>query len=263
MANLNQYAQNSTGATGGFTTLTITLPGVTGRNTLPNGANALIVGVLTEAATTAPVPSSVTIGATALALAKSYQPENGGFIGIYYIASVPAGQTVVTITVASTANSLAAGTAVEFAGMATTNGALLDQVSAGTATETSAWSSGATPTTTSFNEVAIGLFGGWNSASFTPAGPAYPWFLLPQVTTATIDAFVGVVLTGYDFIGNKQAVTYSGTGGNTNFWNTAIAVTFVAVNQPLVYKRIRSGIASRGAGYSQYNTGYPGHIHVH
>lgn len=190
--------------------------------------NAVIAGVFTFSVTaTAPTVTSVKLGSTSMTAAVGpYQPENAGILAIYALPAIAAAQTTVAVSFASTANCTCSCWAMEVSGLLASG--ITDATSAGTATETSAWSSGATGTTAQATELAVGVFGGWSNASFSPTAPSAPWVNLTKIEE-TIDSNFSEFFLGYQLLNSKQAITYNGTGGNTVDWNTAIACTFKGI----------------------------------
>jgi hypothetical protein len=195
--------------------------------TSTGACNALIAGVfLFSESTTAPAATSVKLGTTSMAQVLTYQPENAGWLAIYSLPAIAAAQTTVAVAFASTAHCTAQCYVIEVSGLLAAS--INDATATGTATATAAWSSGTSGTTAQVTEIAVGLYGGWSNATYSPAGPGAPWVNYSAQTEAQ-NGGVTEFFLGYQMLNAKQTVTYSGTGGNTVDWNTAIAATFKGI----------------------------------
>lgn len=123
--------------------------------------------------------------------------------------------------------------ALEVTGMG--GGPELDQYSSvlsKTGTET--WSSGTTGTTTSANELALGMtaHGEFVAPGEVLTGPSSPWVNSASYNTGTTGY---TALFGYDILSSEQTVTYSGASGTNFDYYTAIVITLKSSIVPTIF----------------------------
>ena len=84
--------------------------------------------------------------------------------------------------------------------------------------ETAAWTTGATGTTTQVNEVAIGTYGGWDNTTWTPVGPGSPWVNTSLETSASEGGLFAEFFSGYPDPGpSRHCHVFGGLSGKHGF----------------------------------------------
>ena len=205
--------QTQSNSASSATTVTVTVSATTAGNTLivAAGGNSTIT------------VSSVTLGGANLAKAVAVA-DPGVFVDaeIWYLDSIAAGQTTVTVTFSgSTAH--ASAVAYEVSGTGGAGGSLDKTSSNGqTGSGSVSWTSSSTGTLAQASEIAVGAcFFGTVGSSIT--GPSSPW------TNVRVPASGNSIEAGYNIVSATTALAYAGscTGAGTVRTATVIA-TFKA-----------------------------------
>src|ERR1035441_3016083 len=196
--------------TTGANTLTVTIPSTT-------AGNCLVVCIASYGSGLIGSISGITLGGSAGNFA-ALAAVNGNPVGsdssaafIWADPNCAGGQTSVVISGSDLSVASGGGGVViyEISGLPTSS--VLDKSSTGgDSTIGSAWSSGATATTTVANEIWIGC----GATDYTGTGPSSPW-------TNTVPGS-GLGRAGYQIVTSVGAATYSGTQSTSGTWAAAV-----------------------------------------
>jgi len=184
--------------------------------TLPlqtTAGNTLVALVGTSASPTNPTVSSITLGGAAdhwaQAISPVGNPSSADETAFAWIdPGCAGGQTAVAVTLSASAGSNEV-TVLEFPGIVTASP--VDQTSGNNndSTGLNSWTTNATGNTSQNSEVAVAHVTSFKSTGVgTLVGPAAPWIVLPQLTSAS--THVGQ-LVAVQPLTATQAVTYNGT----------------------------------------------------
>jgi hypothetical protein len=215
--------QTKTG-TANAATLTVTLTGGT------TAGNGLVVALAFIGTTANPTGATITLGGAGGFTNRIIEGSGSSTVmgtGIWVAENIAGGQTAVAITLTG-----AGGTPGMFAyvyevhGIVTTAGASIDKI-VGTvkSTASTAWTSGASATTTAATEAWIGIGGVAAGAAITQTGPASPWANLANQTGTLAGASCSAI-SGSQITTTTGTCTYAGTISVSEL-DTACAVTLL------------------------------------
>src|ERR1035441_10193259 len=206
--------------TTGANTLTVTIPSTT-------AGNCLVVCIASYGSGLIGSISGITLGGSAgnfAALAAVNGAANGSDSNGAFIWADPncaGGQTSVVISGSDLSVASGSGGVViyEISGLPTSS--VLDKASTGgDSVIGTAWSSGATATTTVANEIWIGCA----ATDYDGTGPSSPW------TNTVLGGGIG--LAGYQIVTSVGAATYSGTQSTSGTWAAAVVTLVAAAGGP-------------------------------
>lgn len=201
--------------------VTVTIPSTTATNLLAVALMSLGSGGANPSAVT-----SVTLGGSAGNFSsREIQGASSGtvpLVALWACENIAGGQTSVVITMTGGTGSVGVIPYVfEISGMPTTAGGATDQAAGNTNPGSTAFSSGATPTTTEASEIWIGIGAYAAGSSKTITGPASPWTNL-TASSATIGGVACGAVAGYQIVSSTGTATYSGTISTSEDWAAAV-----------------------------------------
>ena len=202
-----------------LTTATVTLANPTG------AGNTLVACITTNGGSSNPLVSGITLGGSADHFASVETGNAGVSFGgeIWYDPNCAGGQTavVVTCTGGSGANPEIYVTVYEVAGTLTADKHVSNPVGGGSQTT---WTSTATATTTSANEIYFGCVTG-SSNSPVPSVTGVGTWITQSTAAGSFDQ-----VAGYQNASGIGTVTFSGTCAASSYM--AVVATFIAPNPP-------------------------------
>lgn len=142
----------------------------------------------------------------------------------------------------------------EVSGLAATFGALTDKTNSGTGSATSAWSSGASGTTTNATEFVVATSANYLNTTFTQGTPTGAWTNETNLSASAANTGFAKLQSGFQITTTTGTFTYNATASSGSIlWGVAVATLFPAPPQSATAApldgpvRARQPLGPRGA----------------